>query len=81
MIELAEALKLWKPGGSPTAGLPTGLIVGSAVIESCTEAAPSPLTPRPSPLFYYEWHLTDVQRIKTPRKPKGHPQPVWFKPF
>ena len=29
----------------------------------------------------YEWHLTDVQRIKHPRKPRGRPQPVWFRPF
>jgi len=29
----------------------------------------------------YEWHLTDVQRIKRPRKPRGRPQPVWFRPF
>jgi hypothetical protein len=25
--------------------------------------------------------LTDVQRAKKMRKPKGHPQPVWFMPF
>ncbi len=29
----------------------------------------------------YEWHLTDVERAKRFRKPKGHPQPVWFTPF
>ena len=32
-----------------------------------------------SPL--YAWHLKDVQRVKKLRKPKGHPQPVWFTPF
>src|SRR5277367_137503 len=26
-------------------------------------------------------HLVDVQRAKTLRKLKGHPQPVWFTPF
>jgi hypothetical protein len=26
-------------------------------------------------------HLTDVQRIDKPRKPRGMPQPVWFGPF
>jgi hypothetical protein len=29
----------------------------------------------------FEWHLTDVERAKRFRKPKGHPQPVWFTPF
>jgi hypothetical protein len=29
----------------------------------------------------YEWHLTEVERAKKLRKPKGHPQPVWFNPF
>jgi hypothetical protein len=33
----------------------------------------------PSSLF--GWHLADVQRAKKFRKPKGHPQPVWFRPF
>jgi len=28
-----------------------------------------------------EWHLTDVERAKRFRKPKGHPQAVWFTPF
>jgi hypothetical protein len=29
----------------------------------------------------YRWHLTDVERATRLRKPKSHPQPVWFKPF
>jgi len=29
----------------------------------------------------YRWHLADVERAAKLRKPKGHPQPVWFKPF
>jgi hypothetical protein len=29
----------------------------------------------------YAWHLAGVERAKKLRKPKGHPQPVWFKPF
>ena len=39
----------------------------------------SPLHPRGDD--FYEWHLTEVERVKTFRKPRGHPQPVWFKPF
>ncbi len=68
MIELANALRLF-PGE-----LPTGVIVGSAVIEKVTPG-------EGSTAGYFHWHLADVQRLKTPRKPKGHPQPVWFTPF
>ena len=62
MLELAEDLILGK--------LPTGVIVGTAVIERVSQVG-----------NLYCWHLTDVDRAKTLRKPKGHPQPVWFKPF
>ncbi len=67
MIELAEQVKLIEPG----ALLPTGVIVGSAVIEK--------VSPREDGMF--QWHLADVERAKRFRKPKGHPQPVWFTPF
>jgi hypothetical protein len=50
--------------------LPTGVIVGSTVIEKVTQGAD-----------FYEWHLGDIERAKKLRKPKGHPQPVWFNPF
>jgi hypothetical protein len=50
--------------------LPRGLIVGSAVIEKVTPGE-----------HLYEWHLTGVERLDRPRKPTGHPQPVWFRPF
>ena len=66
MIELAEQVKLIEPG----ALLPTGVIVGSAVIEKVS---------RNDDIF--EWHLKDVKRLSRHRKPTGHPQPVWFKPF
>jgi hypothetical protein len=73
MIELAEQVKMIEPG----ALLPTGMIVGSAVIEKCL-----PLTTDNGPLTtMYAWHLIDVQRAKRFRKPRLHPQPVWFKPF
>jgi hypothetical protein len=29
----------------------------------------------------YRWHLADTRRAAKPRKPRGHPQPVWFEPF
>ena len=50
--------------------LPTGVIVGTASIKEVVKGD-----------SLYEWHLTDVERVKKLRKPKGHPQPVWFTPF
>jgi hypothetical protein len=52
------------------------MIVGSAVIEKVT---PGDAADGTSGLFC--WHLGSVERVKTLRKPKGHPQPVWFEPF
>jgi hypothetical protein len=49
---------------------PTGVIVGTAIIARCEREN-----------GHYEWHLSDVRRMKKPRKPKGRPQPVWFRPF
>jgi predicted transcriptional regulator len=71
MIELAEQVKMIEPE-LLTAGalLPTGVIVGSAVIERVSQADDM-----------YRWHLTGVERARKLRKPRGHPQPVWFKPF
>ena len=62
MTELANMLIL--------KDLPTGVIVGSAVIEEVTRGSK-----------YFEWHLGGIERAKRLRKPKGHPQPVWFTPF
>jgi predicted transcriptional regulator len=67
MLELAEQIKLIPPEVL-TAGLPTGVIVGTAVIERVTQVGDM-----------YRWHLGGVERAKTLRKPKGHPQPVWFR--
>lgn len=62
MLELAKLLIL--------EDLPTGVIVGTAMIEKVTRGDD-----------FYEWHLTDVERITRLRKPRNHPQPAWFKPF
>ena len=71
MIELAEGLRMWKPGE-----LPTGVIVGSAVLERCE---PPRNVASGSALF--EWHIGGVERLAQPRKPLRHPQPAWFVPF
>ncbi len=67
MIELAEQVKLIEPGTL----LPTGVIVGSAVIEHVTRGSGG----------MYQWHLRDVTRFARLRKPRRHPQPAWFNPF
>jgi hypothetical protein len=77
MIELAEMLILGR--------LPTGVIVGSARIASCDQLADrtseSTVSGRQSQARLYGWRLIDVERATTLRKPSGHPQPMWFKPF
>ncbi|MCI0675413.1 MAG: ASCH domain-containing protein [Phycisphaerales bacterium] len=50
--------------------LPTGVIVGTAIITKCQRNHAG-----------YEWHLSNVKRLPKPRKPKRMPQPVWFRPF
>ncbi len=67
MVELANAMKIFP------VDLPTGMIVGTAVIEKVTQGSGATSG-------YYHWHLKDVQRLTNLIKPKGHPQPVWFDP-
>ena len=73
LVEMAAMLRLIEPGSA----LPTGVIVGSAVIERVSP--PDPAADGPSGPF--RWHLTGVERADTLRKPHGHPQPAWFRPF
>lgn len=49
---------------------PTGVIVGTAMISHCEREN-----------GHFCWHLSGVKRLPKPRKPKGKPQPVWFRPF
>ncbi len=75
MAEGPRSVRLKRPGPpavmiEPGVMLPTGVIVGSAVIEKVSRVD-----------SMYRWHLADVERAKKFRKPKGHPQPVWFHPF
>lgn len=67
MIELARQVKLIPEDTD----LPTGVIVGSAVIESVSQHDDG----------MWRWHLAEVERAKDLRKPTRHPQPVWFEPF
>ena len=81
MIELAEQVKMIEPD----ALLPTGVIVGSAEIARCellvARGNGQPATSNPQQASIYQWHLTHVERARTLRKPRRHPQPVWFRPF
>ena len=72
IAELANHLELFDEE------LPTGVIVGSAVIEKVVPFRRSPLINHRPP---FEWHLISIERARTLRKPTGHPQPVWFNPF
>lgn len=52
--------------GMGVEGLPVGMIVGSVEIIAA-EAG--------------RWMLANPIRLKAPRKPTRHPQPVFFRPF
>ena len=69
MVELAEQVGLIE--ADTLSMLPVGVLVGSAVIERVEPV------PAAGP-YRFAWHLGDVERVQTIRKPKGHPQPVWF---
>jgi len=68
ILELANALKLFPMD------LPTGVIVGSAVIDKVTPGDASL-----GSAGMWCWHLGDVRRETVLRKPTGRPQPVWFR--
>jgi len=57
------------PGVEP-GDLPTGQIVGTAIVSRRERANGKG-----------HWHLSDVKRLDKPRKPKGRPQPMWFRSF
>lgn len=92
MLAIADALRLFPRD------LPTGVIVGTAVIERVDPVdrvdAVTQLVldraKRDAPLrssngavataALFAWRLVDVQRLDEPFIPKGHPQPVWWRP-
>jgi hypothetical protein len=68
MLELAEKVKLIEPGTL----LPTGVIVGSAVVVRCMPLPASSAHSRP----YFQWRLTDIRRARKLRNPTRRPKPV-----
>jgi hypothetical protein len=84
MIELAAQVKLIEPELLRGVVLPTGVIVGTAVIGAVIPPDPSDAPDggdEAGRRGLFRWTLHDVRRLATPRKPTGHPQPVWFVPF
>ena len=65
LMEMTRGLRLFPED------LPTGLIVGQAVIDEVTRRDDG----------MYEWHLADVKRMAEPIRPERHPQPTWWIPF
>ena len=70
IVELETAIELFDDE------LPTGVIVGSAVIDRV--ACHAPLFNQQT---FYQWHLRDVRRVSRLRRPARQPQPSWFRPF
>jgi hypothetical protein len=78
MVELAEQVRLIEPDML----LPTGVIVGSAVVDRCVPLPPTPLHPSSFCLQpFFQWHLRDIRRAQKLRPPTRRPQPMWFLPF
>lgn len=73
LVELAAQVRLIEP---EALALPTGVIVGTAVIDGIVEP-----DPRDGDRGLYQWRLADVRRLDPPRKPTRQPQPTWFRPF
>jgi len=69
LVELGEQVGMIEKDAQ--GGLPRGVIVGSAVIESVSQIDSET----------FGWKIADVRRAKKLRKPSGHPQPVWFRPW
>lgn len=46
--------------------LPRGVVIGTVDLHDCDGG---------------DWHVREPERAKTLKKPRNHPQPVWFKPF
>jgi hypothetical protein len=79
MIELAAQVGMIEPGAIER--LPTGVIVGTAVIAKVEPERMTGSGDDGESESMFRWHLADVERARTLRKPTGRPQPVWFKPF
>ena len=56
--------------GCQPGDLPTGLLVGTAIIRECRAVG-----------NVYEWHLRRVSRLSEPLRPTEPAGPLWFRPY
>lgn len=61
----------WRKLGVETGAVCRGAVVGTVEIVGCDWCAQHRC---------YRWHMKAPRRLK-PRRPRNHPQPVWFYPF
>lgn len=62
----AELMEAYRIEDVSCDDLPRGAIIGTVDLHDCEEG---------------DWHVKEPERAKKLRKPKNHPQPVWFTPF
>ena len=69
--------------GCDADGLPTGLLVGTAVLVGCRRVGrdPGPEAAFGATAGCWAWDLADVRPLAVPVAPRRHPQPTWFRPF
>jgi hypothetical protein len=63
--------------------LPRGLVVGTAELVGCRPLQRSDARAACTTIDFdgYAWLLARPRRLVNPRRPDGHPQPVFFYPF
>ena len=84
-IDPARERWVAKSFGMKVDDLPRGVIVGVIELRGCRplRRTDSKLAAFPigDPGGDWAWEVVKIRRLKKPRKPKGHPQPSFFRPF
>jgi hypothetical protein len=65
-VEEAEMLEEYGIDDVDIEDLPRGVIIGTVELYDCDGG---------------DWYVRSPERAKRLRKPRNHPQPVWFNPF
>ena len=60
----------WRRAGQQPGDLPTAVIVGSIEIADCRKRAPGD----------FAYKLIGPKRLPRPKRPRNHPQPVFWRP-
>jgi hypothetical protein len=63
--------------------LPRGVLVGSVELIGCRRLSPSDSAAACLPIDFdgYAWLIVHPERLSTPLRPTGRPQPEFFTPF